>query len=122
MQSFYDRALRGWPAIGILLIRVAAAVTIGYRAPPAHAAELAAALLLFAGMWTPAAAAVIAAFECWRTVFHAGGWTSLLLTAMTLAVALIGAGTWSLDARIVGWRRIDIPAPQSEGSALRSDE
>jgi hypothetical protein len=117
VQRFYYKSLRGWPAIGILLIRVAAAVTIAYRSPPAHVVEHAAAVLLFGGLWTAAAATVVAAFECWRTVFDSGGWVSLLLTAMTLAVALIGAGTWSLDARIVGWRRIDIPMQKSERDA-----
>ena len=122
VQRFYHKALRGWPAVGVLLIRVAAAVTVAYRSPSAPAAELSAALLLFSGLWTPVAAAVIAAFEAWRAVFGSGGQVALLLTAMTVAVALIGAGTWSLDARILGWRRIDIPAPPSDGGALRSDE
>ena len=119
MQPSYHKALRGWPAVGVLLIRVAAAVTVAYRTPLAHAVELSAALLLFSGLWTPAAAAAIAAFEGWRAVFRSGGETSLLLTAMTVAIALIGAGAWSLDARILGWRRIDIPAPRSESN--RSD-
>jgi hypothetical protein len=30
---------------------------------------------------------------------------------MAMALALIGPGTWSLDARIFGWRGVDIPPP-----------
>jgi uncharacterized membrane protein YphA (DoxX/SURF4 family) len=90
-------------------------MTIAYRVPGAPAVERAAALLLVAGLWTPAAAVVIAAFECWRIMFDSGGWVSLLVTVTALAVALVGAGTWSLDARIMGWRRIDIPAPKRDG-------
>jgi len=36
---------------------------------------------------------------------------SLLLATMAMALALIGPGTWSLDARIFGWRGVDIPPP-----------
>jgi hypothetical protein len=47
----------------------------------------------------------------WHLIFPADQWVSLLLATMAMALALIGPGTWSLDARIFGWRRVDIPPP-----------
>ena len=46
---------------------------------------------------------------------RSGAWTSALLAAMALAVALIGPGGWSVEARWFGWRRIDIrSAPKQQ--------
>jgi hypothetical protein len=47
-------------------------------------------------------------FELWWLATRSGAWTSALLAAMAMAVALIGPGGWPLDARWFGWRRIDI--------------
>jgi hypothetical protein len=68
--------------------------------------------------WTTAVAALIAGLELWRTVLQSGGWVSVQLSAMAVALALIGPGVWSIDARFLGWRRINIPPPrQREGSS-----
>ena len=76
------------------------------------------AILLLGGVWTTAVAALIAGLELWRTVLQSGGWLSVQLSAMAVALALIGPGVWSIDARFFGWRRIDIPAfRKREGSA-----
>ena len=109
MYRFHSRAPRGLPAVGLLLMRVAVAVTIASQYPTQHFAELAAAPLLVGGVWTPAVAAFIAASQIWRLTFQAGGWVSLLLATMAMALFLIGPGTWSFDARMFGWRRVDIP-------------
>ena len=90
-------------------MRVAVAITIAGQAPSRHFAELTAALLLVGGVWTPVTAAFIAVSQVWRMIFQGGGWVSLLLATMAMALGLIGPGTWSLDARIFGWRRVDIP-------------
>jgi hypothetical protein len=66
--------------------------------------------LLLGGAWTAAVAALIAGLELWRTALQSGGWVSVQLSAMAVALALIGPGVWSIDARFFGWRRIDIPS------------
>jgi uncharacterized membrane protein YphA (DoxX/SURF4 family) len=111
MYRFHSRAPRGLPAVGLLLMRVAVALTVASRRPTWQFTELVAALLLAGGVWTPAAAAFIAASQVWRMTFQGDTWVSLLLATMAIALALIGPGTWSLDARIFGWRRVDIPPP-----------
>jgi hypothetical protein len=109
--------LRGWPAVGLLAIRVAVAAAIACRRPASHPVEVCAALVLLGGAWTTAVAALIAGLELWRTVLQSGGWVSVQLSAMAVALALIGPGVWSIDARFLGWRRIKIPASQQgEGS------
>jgi putative oxidoreductase len=118
VQSYPPRALRGWPAVGLLLLRLALALALASRRPTAHLAELVAAVLLVGGVWTPAVAALVAVVECWRTIAQSGGWISLLLTTMALSLALIGPGSWSLDAKIFGWRRIEIPtSPKRAGDS-----
>lgn len=98
-------------------MRVAVAAAIACRRPASHPVEVCAALLLLGGAWTTAVAALIAGLELWRTVLQSGGWVSVLQSAMAVALALIGPGVWSIDARFLGWRRINIPASrQREGS------
>jgi putative oxidoreductase len=35
-------------------------------------------------------------------------WRNILLASIGVALAMIGPGAWSLDARLFGWRRIDV--------------
>ena len=58
-----------------------------------------------------------------RTLAHglqSGGWVSVQQSAMAVALALIGPGVWSIDARFLGWRRINIPASRTARGGLRS--
>lgn len=70
----------------------------------------AAALLLMAGLWTPIGCAIATLIELW-SVFSQPGDARLhiLLAALCAALALLGPGAWSVDARLFGWKRIDIP-------------
>jgi len=70
---------------------------------------LAAAILLLAGLWTPVAGTVVALVEL-RAAFSSAGdpWTPILLATLGVALTLLGPGTWSVDARLFGWKRIDI--------------
>jgi uncharacterized membrane protein YphA (DoxX/SURF4 family) len=70
-------------------------------------------LLLAAGLWTPISGAGVAVFELWSALSQPGDpWAKVLLGTMGLALALLGPGAWSVDARLFGWKRIDI-RPQS---------
>jgi putative oxidoreductase len=66
-------------------------------------------VLLVAGLWTPIAGTVVALIELWNIFSKAGDpWIHLLLGTLGAALALLGPGGWSVDARLFGWKRIDI--------------
>ena len=66
-------------------------------------------LLLLAGLWTPIAGALTTAFALWNAFSHPGDpWSCIMLGTLGAALALLGPGGWSVDARLFGWKRIDI--------------
>ena len=88
---------------------------IGLRGEPPlerillYALETGAGILLVVGLWTPIAAVLAAVGELWCAFSKPGDWlTHILLITLCAAVALVGPGAWSLDARLFGWKRINI--------------
>jgi uncharacterized membrane protein YphA (DoxX/SURF4 family) len=76
--------------------------------------ETAAGILLLAGLWTPIAGALAAGVELWCAFSQTGDpLTHILLVTLGAAVALLGPGAWSVDARLFGWKRINIPNRKS---------
>jgi putative oxidoreductase len=66
-------------------------------------------ILLLVGLWTPVAGTLVAVVELWSAFSHPHDpWTYIFLGTFGAALALIGPGAWSVDARLFGWRRIDI--------------
>ena len=66
-------------------------------------------ILLLAGLWTPVAGLLAAVIELCCAFSPAGDMlTHILLMTLTIASALAGPGAWSVDARLFGWKRIDI--------------
>jgi uncharacterized membrane protein YphA (DoxX/SURF4 family) len=72
-------------------------------------AAIIAGVLLTVGLWTPVSGCLVAAFALWALITQSGDLaSSVLLAAMGVALAMIGPGVWSLDARLFGWTRIVI--------------
>lgn len=68
-----------------------------------------AAVLLFSGLWTPIAGALAALVEAWDVFSRPEDpWICILLATFGIALTLLGPGAWSTDARLFGWKRIDI--------------
>ena len=67
-------------------------------------------ILLMAGLWTPIVGTSIALIEVWKMLTLPGDkWVWLLLGTAGAALAMLGPGLWSIDARLFGWKRIEAP-------------
>ena len=111
----------GWPGTGLLILRLAAATPLILGGTPelrgiSHSwlhliqfVTIGVGVLLFAGLWTPIAAALQTTIEVW-IVFTQGGEASVhyLLAALGASLVMLGPGAWSVDARLFGRKRIDI--------------
>jgi uncharacterized membrane protein YphA (DoxX/SURF4 family) len=64
---------------------------------------------LFCGLWTPIMASVAAVTELLLAFSQAGvNATHVLLAILSISLALLGPGAWSVDAHLFGRKRIDI--------------
>lgn len=71
-------------------------------------------LFLLLGLWTPIAGVILAIVELSLAFSHGyDPWLSVLLATLGVALALLGSGAWSLDARRSGWKRIEIRRPEN---------
>jgi uncharacterized membrane protein len=70
------------------------------------------AILLIAGLYTPIVGTLVALLESYKLVTISADWlVSLLVAASCAALAMLGPGLWSVDARLFGWKRIE-PSPR----------
>ena len=126
MRRLFSSFARGWPGIGLLVLRVAAGSsfarailvlgntrTFGTGFFQLFIAT--AGLLLIIGLWTPVVATVMVLLELWRIISRHGDPASdILLCALAFAIALLGPGAWSVDARLFGWKRIEIDTQKNK--------
>ncbi len=77
---------------------------------PLQAFGIGAGLLLVVGLWTPFAGSLLAVLELWEwlSVRPADPLANILMVGIGAALALVGPGAWSVDARLFGWKRIDL--------------
>jgi putative oxidoreductase len=121
LQRLFSTFADGWPGRGLLLLRLlTAAVLIHHgRAAFYEALQFApvigavASKLLLVGLWTPVAGALVAIVEVWSAFschFSQSGdpWYPIMLAALGAALAMLGPGAWSIDARLFGRKHIDV--------------
>ena len=79
---------------------------------------LGAGILVIAGLWTPIAGISIALIEICKVLTLTGDkWVWLLLGTAGAALAMLGPGLWSIDARLFGWKRIEAPPRKSSSNS-----
>src|SRR6185295_16503871 len=108
------------------LLRAAAAIPLVYAgvltaASPSpvilEVVTAGSAILLLIGLWTPLAGTLITVAELGLAFLHpAEPWTYIHFATMGAALAMLGPGGCSLDARLFGRKQIQIPRHRSHQS------
>lgn len=126
MRRLYSTFAGSWPGAGLLLLRLVVGSVLLLRGganawndQPWHATLSSAllgtlGLLLIAGLWTPLAGATVAVIETARVLTMVPDpLVGLMAATMGAALAMLGPGRWSVDARLFGWKRIEAPPRRS---------
>jgi uncharacterized membrane protein YphA (DoxX/SURF4 family) len=118
MQRLYSVFPNSWPGLGLLILRGAAGfMTLGLlhslfnltaaTLPLCYALIIGSTILLWVGLCTPVAAIVAAMLQIGTAVLgKEPGMEPAIYAALGIGVALLGPGSWSLDAWLFGRKRI----------------
>ncbi len=69
-------------------------------------------LLMLGGLWTPVVGATAAVVEVWIACTQPGTQSlAIMLAGLAISLAMIGPGTWSIDAQLYGRKQILPPEP-----------
>jgi putative oxidoreductase len=126
VQRLFSTFAGGWPGVGLLLLRLLTAVVLIHfglasllAAPPLTTVVLqmigvGAGIFLLIGLGTPVAGMLAAIIKAWiafsPSFSHSDDpWIAITQAVLGAALAMVGPGTWSIDARLFGRKRIDIP-------------
>ena len=121
LQRLFPMFPYGWPGRGLLLPRLVVVLILihdGIGAlmggPQRKSISLQviaaiAAVFLLAGLWTPIAGGIVTLSEFWIILTGADDPRStILLATLGTALAFLGPGALSVDARLFGRKRLDI--------------
>lgn len=110
-----------WPGRGLLLLRLVTGIllirdgvytmlgTPQLQTIFLESLALAAGVLLLAGLWTPIAGTLVVLVELWFALSRTNALeNAILLAALGAALAVLGPGACSIDAKRYGRKRIAI--------------
>jgi uncharacterized membrane protein YphA (DoxX/SURF4 family) len=122
VQRLFSTFPDGWPGTGLVFLRAITAIPLAQRgisgelmatlstAVILQLTAAGAAALLLVGLWTPVAGVLMALAELGLAFSRpADPWMHILLAALGASLAMLGPGAWSVDARLFGRKRIQIP-------------
>jgi putative oxidoreductase len=120
VQRLFSIFPDGWPGRGLLLLRLVAGYflihdgvseLLGLPQWPdilRPSLEAATGLLFVAGLWTPMTGALVVIVELWSIASRVGeARYCVALATFGAALAMLGPGVQSIDARLFGRKRID---------------
>jgi putative oxidoreductase len=121
LQRLFSTFPTGRPGAGLLLLRLAVGASLILERIPeiwvipqslgfeVRIVLVCVGISLLSGLWTPVMGGVAAVIELLITFSPEGGSvTHILLVILSISLALLGPGAWSIDAHIFGRKRIDI--------------
>jgi uncharacterized membrane protein YphA (DoxX/SURF4 family) len=126
LQRLFSTFPNSWPGLGLLLLRVCLGIALmncgiaGLSRKPSESITLAQNLIasaggifLLGGLWTPVVGAAVALDEVWIALSlyaprREDTWIHIFLVVLSVSLAMLGPGAWSIDARLFGRRRFDI--------------
>ncbi|MEO8593222.1 MAG: hypothetical protein ABI759_07870 [Candidatus Solibacter sp.] len=124
MQRLFSTFADGYPGGGIFLLRVLTGFGLIHRgiavmtgAPSAAPLLLyligaGAGLLILGGLWTPVVGLLAGVLEIWMAFILPGtAGSAISLAVLSVSLAMIGPGAWSIDARLYGRKQILPPDP-----------
>ena len=126
MQRLFSGFADGWPGTGLLLLRLLTSLALIHfgidgvlASPPLTTVVLqiigiGTGILLLVGLWTPVAGALAAIVKVWIALsghfsHSSDAWIPLIQVVLSAVLAMVGPGAWSIDARLFGRKRIDMP-------------
>jgi len=125
MQRLYSTFPNSWPGAGLFLLRIALALAAAadglFRLLPMHTewtvaiglVSIVTSALVLLGLGTPYVAGTLGLAQL-SLLFFDGFLFETQVTRAAIAVSLVmlGPGAWSIDRRLFGRKRIDLPAKQ----------
>jgi len=126
LQRLFSTFPNSWPGVGLLILRLCLGLRLMYistaalvEKPPEPAilaqnmVAAAGAVLLLGGLWTPIAGTLVALDEAGIALSLPAArledmFIPIFLAVLSVSVAMLGPGAWSIDARLFGRKRFDI--------------
>jgi putative oxidoreductase len=121
LQRLFSMFPNGWPGKGLLILRlfagaipiqdgIVALIGSPHREPiTLLLVPAATGIFLLIGLWTPVMG-IIAAFAEFLILLSGTNHprSTILLIAVTVSIAMLGPGTWSIDALLFGRQRLNL--------------